>query len=76
MRFVAAGNDAGGHDTVTAAAAKMARLRDEVFTPDPNAHAMYEKLFAEYERLHDLFGRGGDNLMKNLKEIKLSVRGA
>ena len=73
---VAAGAAAGGYDTVTDAAAKMARLRDEVFTPNAENHAMYERLFAEYERLHDLFGRGGDNVMKNLKEIKLAVRGA
>jgi len=72
---VAAGAKAGGYDNVTDAAAKMARLRDEVYTPNPEAHAMYEKLFAEYERLHDLFGRGGDDVMKNLKDIKLSIRG-
>ncbi len=72
---VAAGAAAGGYDTVADAAGKMARLRDEVYTPNPEAHEMYEKLFTEYERLHDLFGRGGDNVMKNLKEIKLSVRG-
>ena len=73
---VAAGAEAGGYDSVADAAANMARLRDEVYTPDPDNHAMYEKLFAEYERLHDLFGRGGDQAMKNLKEIKLSVRGS
>jgi L-ribulokinase len=73
---VAAGKDAGGYDTVTDAAGKMARLRDEVFSPDPEAHAVYEKLFTEYERLHDLFGRGGDDVMRNLKELKLAVRGA
>ena len=72
---VAAGAEAGGYDTITEAAAHMARLRDESFAPDAENHAMYEKLFAEYERLHDLFGRGGDNVMKNLKDIKLSVRG-
>ena len=46
------------------------------FTPNAENHALYQKLFAEYERLHDLFGRGGDNVMKNLKAIKISVRGA
>lgn len=72
---VAAGASAGGYDTVTDAAKKMARLCDESFRPDPEAHATYAKLFAEYERLHDLFGRGGDDVMRNLKEIKLAVRG-
>lgn len=73
---VAAGAAAGGYDDVTEAAANMARVRDESFTPDAGNHAMYEKLFAEYERLHDLFGRYGDPAMKNLKDIKLAVRGS
>ncbi len=72
---VAAGTAAGGYDNITDAAASMARLRDESFKPNRENHAMYEKLFAEYERLHDLFGRGADDVMKNLKEIKLAVRG-
>ncbi len=53
----------------------MAHLREEVYTPNDADHALYAELFAEYERLHDLFGRGGDNVMKNLKKIKLAVRG-
>jgi len=73
---VAAGAAAGGYDDVTHAAQKMARLRDEVYTPNKENHAQYERLFAEYTRLHDLFGRGGDNVMKNLKAIKRSIRGA
>ncbi|MDX9974250.1 MAG: ribulokinase, partial [FCB group bacterium] len=71
---VAAGSAAGGYDDIAQAAAKMARLKDETFKPDPAKHAVYEKLYAEYERLHDLFGRGGDAAMKNLKAIKLAVR--
>ena len=73
---VAAGAAAGGYDSITDAARKMARVRDESFRPNAKNHALYKKLFAEYERLHDLFGRGGDNVMKNLKAIKISVRGA
>ncbi len=72
---VAAGADAGGYDDITEAAAHMAHLRKEVYTPNDANHALYAELFAEYERLHDLFGRGGDNVMKNLKKIKLAVRG-
>lgn len=71
---VAAGSAAGGYDTIADAAAKMARLRPDTFKPNAANHAVYKKLFAEYERLHDLFGRGGDPVMKNLKDIKYSVR--
>jgi L-ribulokinase len=67
---VAAGAAAGGYDTIEAAAKKMARLRRETFRPNPANHKAYEALFAEYERLHDLFGRGGDTVMKTLKSMK------
>jgi L-ribulokinase len=69
---VAAGAAAGGYDTITDAAKKMARLRDTVFRPNKGAHVMYEKLYAVYRRLHDLFGRGRDNAMKELKAIRQS----
>ncbi|GMU91680.1 MAG: ribulokinase [Candidatus Hydrogenedentota bacterium] len=72
---VAAGAAAGGYDRITDAAKKMARLRDTVFRPNKGAHAMYEKLYAVYRRLHDLFGRGGDNAMKELKAIRQSFHG-
>lgn len=72
---VAAGSAAGGYDDVTQAARKMATLRDEQYTPNPASHAVYARLFDEYERLHDLFGRGGLDSMKRLKRIKLEVRG-
>jgi len=72
---VAAGASEGGYDNITQAAGKMARLRDESYQPSAAAHARYQQLFAEYERLHDLFGRGADSVMKRLKAIKLDVRG-
>jgi len=67
---VAAGAGSGGFDTITDAAAKMARLRDTVYRPNVKAHAAYELLFVEYTRLHDLFGRGGDDVMRTLKSMK------
>ena len=30
----------------------------------------YDALYAEYMRLHDPFGRGGDDVMKTLKRIR------
>ncbi len=70
---VAAGKSAGGYDTIQEAAKRMARLREKSYVPDPAAHAVYRRLYVEYERLHDLFGRGGDNAMKNLRKIKLET---
>ncbi len=70
---VAAGPAAGGYADIAAAAASMAHLRDEAFEPIPANVAVYDRLYAEYVRLHDLFGRGEDPAMKTLKSIRLGV---
>jgi L-ribulokinase len=67
---VAAGKGAGGHATIQDAAAAMARLSDRVYEPiAPNA-AVYEQLYREYVRLHDYFGRGGNDVMKTLRGLR------
>jgi L-ribulokinase len=71
---VAAGSARGGYDTITEAAHKMARVKDETFKPDPEGHRVYQKLYAEYEILHDYFGRGANDCMKRLKQIMADVR--
>lgn len=67
---VAAGKDNGGYDSVFEAGRKMGKLRDEVYYPDPNAAAVYDKLYAEYNILHDYFGKGANDVMKRLKAIR------
>ncbi len=71
---VAAGKFAGGHDSIYDAAQAMAHLKAETFKPIPENQKIYEKLFAEYLRLHDYFGRGENNVMKTLKKIKTEVK--
>lgn len=51
----------------------MAHLKDEVFKPIPENVEVYKKLYAEYKKLHDYFSRGGNDIMKRLKEIKKSA---
>lgn len=70
---VAAGKANGGYDDVFSAASKLGKVLDTVYTPDPDAVAVYDKLYAEYKILHDYFGRGANDVMKRLKEIKKSV---
>ncbi|MBM7567965.1 ribulokinase [Paenibacillus sacheonensis] len=67
---VAAGAAKGGYDNVVDAAAAMGRVREETFKPIPANVAVYEKLYAEYNLLHDYFGRGANDVMKRLKAIK------
>jgi len=67
---VAAGSALGGHDSIVDAARRMARLGSERYRPDAARHAVYDELYREYVRLHDLFGRRGDDVMRNLKSIQ------
>ncbi|MEG0693590.1 MAG: ribulokinase [Oscillospiraceae bacterium] len=70
---VAASAANGGYDNVIEAANVMGKLKDTVYRPIPKNVASYQKLFEEYEILHDYFGRGTNDVMKRLKAIKKSV---
>ena len=67
---VAAGQKAGGYDSILEAAQHMARLKDVVYRPNPVHKSVYDQLFAEYQKLHDYFGRGRNDVMKRLKALK------
>jgi L-ribulokinase len=51
------------------AAAVMGRVREDAYTPDSAARAAYDRLYREYEILHDYFGRGANEVMHRLREI-------
>ena len=51
------------------AAAVMGRVREDAYTPDSAARAAYDRLYREYEILHDYFGRGTNEVMHRLREI-------
>jgi L-ribulokinase len=57
----------GGYDSIEEAAARMARLSEERYRPDPERARIYDELFAEYRTLHDHFGRGGNDVMRRLR---------
>jgi L-ribulokinase len=67
---VAAGAEAGGHATISDASSRMASLSETRFVPSPENRAPYDALYAEYLRLHDLFGRGGDEVMGRLRRLR------
>lgn len=71
---VAAGSNRGGYDNVAEASSAMGRIKDTIYRPIPENAAVYDKLYAEYTILHDYFGRGGNDVMKRLKQIKLNAR--
>jgi len=72
---VAAGAQAGGYDTIYEAAQHMAHLKDEVYRPIAENAQVYDRIYREYLRLHDYFGRGENNVMKTLKQIREEVLG-
>jgi L-ribulokinase len=67
---VAAGSAKGGYDTIFDAAAAIGGVKDKTYIPVKKNSEVYDKLYAEYEVLHDYFGRGANDVMKRLKEIR------
>ncbi len=70
---------AGAYSDVPTAQDAMTGVKARVYEPDPDAHAVYRRLFALYRVLHDAFGRDGASelgkVMKELIQIREDVRG-
>ena len=71
---LAAGHAGGGYDTLAEAVKHMAPEEAISFQPDAASHAVYRRLFAEYRRLYDYFGRGENEVMQTLKKLRNSAR--
>ncbi len=67
---VAAGEALGGYPDITTAAGQMGSLRDLVYKPLPSNVPIYDALYQEYKLLYNYFGRGGNNVMKQLRNLK------
>jgi L-ribulokinase len=61
---------AGAYPDVRTASASMGRSQPAAYLPDENRARAYDALFAEYTLLHDYFGRGGNDVMHRLREIR------
>jgi len=64
---VAAGAKAGGHDTAAAAVGVMCQKPSATYRPSKKHYAIYRKLYTDYKRLSDHFGRYADPVMRNLR---------
>ncbi len=60
----------GHYPNVNAAAEAMGKVNKHVYTPNEERSLQYDKLYREYVELHDYFGRGTNNVMKRLKQMK------
>ena len=66
---------AGGvYSSIAEASGRMTRPAQKTVAPDAEAGRVYDQLFAEYVRLHDLFGRGGSDVMRSLGDLRLAAR--
>lgn len=61
---------AGAHKDIREAAAAMGSVRRNVFTPVQKNVEAYERLFLDYQELHDYFGRGANDVMHRLREYR------
>ena len=71
---VAAGKAAGGYDTIFEAAEKMAKVKPQPYKPIPENVEVYKKIYADYCKLYDYFGRGENDVMKRMKALRAEVR--
>jgi L-ribulokinase len=55
---------------VPAAAAAMGAKQAGVYTPDQASADVYDEMYAEYTRLHDYFGQGGNEVMHRLRALR------
>ncbi|MBC2603525.1 ribulokinase [Puniceicoccus vermicola] len=76
---VGASVNAGVHSDFASAQKAMTFLKDVVYTPNPESHAVYNQIFELYREVHDAFGGVKDqvdlgSLMKQLLLIKEAAR--
>jgi L-ribulokinase len=61
---------AGAYRDVPAAGEAMGGRGARTYVPDPAAADAYDRLYAEYSRLHDYFGRDGNDVMHKLHALR------
>jgi L-ribulokinase len=61
---------AGAYPDVRSASDVMGRVDRNVYRPDGERAERYDELYAEYARLHDYFGRGGNEAMHRLRAMR------
>jgi L-ribulokinase len=61
---------AGVHADIHAAAVAMGRATRDAYVPDERNADAYDVLYEHYVRLHDHFGRGGDDVMHRLRDLR------
>jgi L-ribulokinase len=61
---------AGAYPDIESAAKAMGKRHANVYKPILENQRQYDRLYAEYQKLHDYFGRGANDVMKRLKAMR------
>jgi len=64
---------AGAYADVTTASASMGRALHNAYLPNPADHEIYNRLYAEYSALHDYFGRGVNDVLHRLHDLRVEA---
>ena len=70
----AAGVEGGGYASIADAANVMGDSGEQIYYPQEQNSRIYDVLYAEYKKLHDYFGKGGNNVMRRLKSCSRSTK--
>ena len=66
---------AGCYENLAAASRAMASKRVRIYRPVKENTAVYNILYDEYIKLHDYFGRGGNDVMHRLRALAAKQKG-
>jgi L-ribulokinase len=61
---------AGAYASVLEASDAMGSVTPALYKPNEERAKAYDRLYKEYETLHDYFGRGANDVMKRLKQLR------
>lgn len=61
---------AGEYSSVRDAAERMGRVSKALYKPNEERAKKYDAIYREYDLLHDYFGRGANDVMKRLKQLR------
>ena len=64
---------AGAYPDVTTASASMGRALHNAYLPNAANHEIYNRLYAEYSQLHDYFGRGINDVLHRLHDLRVEA---
>ena len=74
LGIAAAKEEVTGYKDANEVAQALGKVHEKVYTPNPENTAVYDKLYEEYVTLHEYFGKGANDVMKRLNNIREEQR--